>query len=294
METFKKILKKLLFPHAVIIALLAVASVVLLVFSFIRWGSESVPSYISYVVSAYTMTVICVRIPDIVKFVKRITEEDKYISRLVNDAHLRVKLSLYGSLLLNAAYAVFQFGLGLFHGSFWFHSLAIYYLLLVVMRFFLLRDVRSFTPGEDMASELRRYRFCGIILMIMNVALVAIVFFMTYFNRGFEHHFITTIAMAAYTFTALTVAIVNMVKYRRYHSPVFSASKAINFAAALVSMLTLETAMLNAFGDESIEAYRRLMTGLTGLAVCLFVLGLAIFMVVKANRELKKLEINRS
>ncbi|MBO5415943.1 MAG: hypothetical protein J6A83_04870 [Clostridia bacterium] len=288
METFKKISKKLLFPHIAIVILLVPISAVLLVLAFLKFGSEHPFSYVAYVVSAYTLTVVCMYIPRLIKAIKRIKEENKYVMRLSADARLRVKLSLYGSLIMNTAYAFFQFGLGLYHGSFWFHSLALYYLLLVIMRFFLLRDVRGMTQGDNIRSELKRYRFCGVILLTMTLALVSMVFFITYFNRGVEHHYITTIALAAYTFASMTMAIVNVVKYRKYNSPLFSASKAINLAAATVSMLTLETAMLAAFGGEEVEQMRGLMTLLTGVGVCLFVVAIAISMICKATRELKK------
>ena len=246
-------------------------------------------------VAFYTLSVWCVKIPLIVKWVKELRQNNRLLNRITTDAQLRVKLSLYGSVAFNLAYAAFQFGLGLFHGSFWFYSIAVYYLLLVVMRVFLLRDVRRSTAGEDVVSELKRYRFCGIILLAMTQALISMVFFITYFGRGITHHFITTIALAAFTFTSLTVAIVNVVRYRRYNSPLFSASKAISFAAALVSMLTLETAMLSAFASaDNTPYFRTLMTGLTGTAVCLVIIVMAIFMIVKATKELNKQRNNNS
>ena len=78
-----------------------------------------------------------------------------------------------------------------------------------------------------------------------------IVFFMLYWNRTFSHHMITAIAMAAYTFTAFTVAIVNVIKYRKYNSPVFLASKVISFASACVSMLTLTSTLLTTFDERA-------------------------------------------
>lgn len=110
----------------------------------------------------------------------------------------------------------------------------------------------------------------------MNLALSVIVGYIVWQGRSFRHRKITTIAMAAYTFTALTLAIVNTVKYRKYQSPVLSASKAISLAAASVSMLTLEAGMITVFGGDGDFQFRTYMTGATGAAVCLFVLGLAI------------------
>ena len=96
--------------------------------------------------------------------------------------------------------------------------------------------------------------------------------------------------MAAYTFTAFTMAIVNMVKYRRYKSPVYSAAKAVSFASAMVSMLTLETAMLTAFSETGQENFRQWMTGCSGAAVTLTIFILAVFMIVKSSKELKLLK----
>ncbi|MBQ9783002.1 MAG: hypothetical protein IJW44_00600 [Clostridia bacterium] len=288
METLKKLLKHLIYPHIAIILLLIPVCATLLTFSFLRFESDSVFSIVSYVISAYTLTVLCLKTPYLIRFFKRFKENNRYMNRWATDAHLRVKLSLYVSLAMNTAYALLQFGMGLWHHSFWFHSLAIYYLLLVIMRFFLLRDVRGAIPGENRRSELHRYRFCGILLLLMNLALISMVFFITYFGRGVTHHAITTIALAAYTFGAMTLAIVNLIKYRRYQSPLYSAAKVIQLAAASVSMLTLETAMFSAFGGETSAQTRHLMTLLTGIGVCLFVMALAIYMIIHSTKELKK------
>ena len=82
----------------------------------------------------------------------------------------------------------------------------------------------------------------------MNLAHSLIVFFMVYWNRTFYHHMIITIALVGYTFFTFTFAIVNLVRYRKYKSPVYSSAKIISLIAGAVSMLTLETAMLTTFG----------------------------------------------
>jgi len=142
----------------------------------------------------------------------------------------------------------------------------------------------------DLFMEHLLYRFCGVLLLLMNLALSVIVTYIVWQNRGFVHHPITTIAMAAYTFFSLTKAIINIVKYRRYRRPVFSASKAVSLAAASVSMLTLETAMLSAFGETNDAAFRQIMTGATGAAVCIFILLLAIGMIQSSTKEIKKIK----
>ena len=162
------------------------------------------------------------------------------------------------------------------------------------MRFFLLRSTSRHQPGEDLSDELRRYRACGIVLLCMNLALALIIFFMVYWNRTFVHHEITTIALAAYTFTSLTVAIVNTIKYRKQNSPVLSASKMISLASACVSMLTLESTMLTTFGDGTMAlTERRLLLGLSGSAISAFIIVLAIYMIVQGSKKITLLKAKK-
>ena len=286
---WKKLGKNLLFPHTAIMLILLPISTSLLVFSMIFLGTESVISYISYALAAYTLTVWCFRIPRIIAFMQRFKKESKYARRWLEDAHLRLKVSLYCSLLWNIVYAIFQLGLGFYHKTFWFCSLSAYYICLAVMRFFLVRHTKRYAPGEKLRAELNRARTCGWIFLVMNIALSLIVFFMLYWNRTFQHNMITAIAMAAYTFTAFTVAIVNIVKQKRNNSPVVFASKAINLAAACVSMLTLTSTLLTTFGNDTMDASaKKLMLGCVGFAVSGVVLSMAIYMIVQNTNDLKK------
>ena len=253
-------------------------------------GTESVVAIISYVIAAYTLTIWCVKIPDIIKFVKNFKNENKYLQIWRSDARLRVIISLYGSFAFNAVYAIFQLWLGFYHGTFWYLSLAAYYIFLAVMRFLLVNYTRTHSPGENMREELIKYRNCGIVFLFMNLALSLIVFFMVYWNRTFVHHQITSIAMAAYTFTAFTMAIINIIKYRKYNSPVYSASKSISLAAASVSMMTLTSTLLTAFGDGTMtETDNKVMLALVGAAVMVFVILMAIYMIVESTKKMKLL-----
>ena len=288
---WKKIGKALLFPHIAIMIILVPVATVLLVGSMVFVGTESVIAYISYVLAAYTLTVWCFKIPYLIKFFKTFKNENKYARRWQDDTRLRVNMSLYGSLAWNALYGILQLWLGFYHHTFWFYSLGAYYICLGVMRFFLVRHTTRYAPGERMQSELKKYRACGIVFLVMNLALALIIFFMVYWNRTFEHHMITAIAMAAYTFTALTTAIVNVIKYRKYNSPVFSASKAISLAAALVSMLTLESTMLTTFGDGTMTVMaQKWMLGATGGAISVLIVATAIYMIVTGTKKLKQLK----
>jgi hypothetical protein len=80
--------------------------------------------------------------------------------------------------------------------------------------------------------------------------------------------------------------VINVIRFRRHGSPIHSAAKVISLTAALVSMLSLETAMLAQFGGDDSE-FRMIMTSISGGMVCTFVLAMAIYMIVRSTRYLK-------
>ena len=85
-------------------------------------------------------------------------------------------------------------------------------------------------------------------------------------------------------------AMINVVKYRKYNSPVMSAAKALHFVAALVSMLALETAMLTQFGSSGTAGFRKAMTGCTGGVICALISGLSVCMIRRATKQIRKME----
>lgn len=272
---------------AIMLFLLPV-SVILLVHSMVFVGTESVIAYISYVVSAYTLTVWCVRIPEVISFFKAFKTKNSFVIKWTTDVQFRIILSLYGSVLWNLIYSVFQLVLGLYHSTFWYISLSAYYFLLGLIRLYLFKYTRKYKAGEEMILEYKNYRFCGIVFLLMNLALTLMIFFMVYWGRTFIHHQITAIAMAAYTFTAFTIAIVNVIKYRKYNSPIFSATKIVSLAAASVSMLTLESTMFTAFGDGSLSLLgQKIMLGVSGGFISVFIIVLSVYMIKKGNKMIK-------
>ena len=120
---------------------------------------------------------------------------------------------------------------GLRQRSVWFVTLAVYYLFLAVMRFSLVRCTRR--AGADLPGEYRRYRFCGVLLVLMNAALAGVVVLVLHRGGGFRYSGFMIYAMAAYAFYATIAGVVNLVRYRRYNSPVLTASRAVSLAAAL-------------------------------------------------------------
>lgn len=286
---WKKLGRCLLYPHlAIIICLLPIATTCL-IFALIYLPPESVLAILAYLLSFYVLLVICFRMPRIIKFFQNWKRDNKYLQKWFADVHLRMNVSLYGALIWNVVFALFQLGLGFYFKSFWFCAMFAYYVLLGVMRFFLVKHTRVYQANEEVRTETKRYLLCGWLLLIMNLALAVVVTFLIIWDQMFKHHMITTIAMATFTFLTFTFAIVDLVRYRKYQSPVYSAAKTINLIAGCVSMLTLETAMLTTFGTADNPLFHQIILAATGVAVIGFALTMAVMMIVKGSRQLKKI-----
>lgn len=290
---WKRIGNALLFPPAAVLIVLTPIAAAALVYSMLRLEETSPVRIGSYVLAFYTRVVACAQIPNIVRSVGRIKKENKYIRIWTDDPRLRMNVTVSGSVLWNGVYVALQLGLGIYHRSAWFYSLAAYYVTLAIMRLSLVWYTMRHKPGEQMQQELVRYRACGWVFLLMNLALSGMMFYRIYENRFVQHYEITTIAMATYTFAMLTVAIVNVVRYRKYNSPVLSSAKAISLAAACVSMLTLESTMLASFNKGTLSQKTiRIFLALSGGAVSAFIVGMTVYMIVQASRKLKSLEVS--
>ncbi len=286
MEKWITIGKALLFPHIAVLWILLPAATGLLVYGMVVLGQLHPISIAAYVLAFYTLVIWFCRIPGILRFWKNLKNENPYVQFWLRDARLRMNVSLYTGYVWNGIYAGFHLWLGIYHGSFWYGSLALYYFLLAWMRYTLSKHARHFAPGEDLAGERKRYRACGIVLLFMNLALALMVFFMIYWGRTFRHHQITAIAMAAGTFTSFSLATRDVIKYRGTASPVISAAKSISLVSACVSMLTLESTMLTAFGNGTMDLRsQRIFLGATGGTISALIISMAVYMITRANRQ---------
>ncbi len=97
--------------------------------------------------------------------------------------------------------------------------------------------------------------------------------------------------MAFYSFYAMILAVYNLVKNRKHERLMYGAARIASFTAAMVSMLSLEIAMMARFGAEDF-VQRRLMTIWTGLSVFLIVIYMAIMMIVRGTRGITLTEEN--
>lgn len=302
MTQLKQILKRIFFLPPLPTVLISIPSFALVIF-MLATENEGALAYVSYIMSAYALVITCTSISRVNRFVKSVRagigkhplvekmSNTPLGARFLEDVRFRTEISLYMGFFINLLYIVMKMASGIYYHSVWFISVAVYYILLAFMRFLLFRRGKVGTTGNYLEAELKRYRMCGILLLIMNQALAGIVVFMVHQNKSYDYPGYLIYAMAAYSFYCVILASINIVKFRRHGSPVLSAAKVISLVSAMVSILSLETAMVTRFGDKDDFVFRQVMTGATGGGVCTLVLGIAVFMIVKSSLHLKRINI---
>lgn len=291
MKNWKTVFKRLLILPLWLIGLMVIVSAAALTFVFVNNLAAFPLAYAVYVFSFYTLTVLCIAcfhtIPVCYRRIKGRLYENKYANRYLTDAVYKTHVSLYISLGINLLYAATNAVSAVVYQTHWFAIFAIYYGIMAVMRFLLVRYVGKKHIGENRVGELKRARSCAYILMTVNITLSGVVLMMIYYDRGFEYQGYLIYVMAVYTFYATAAAVRDVVKYRRYRSPVMSMSKIIKLASSLFSMLFLETAMFSQFGQETPYEMKQIMIMATGAGICAIVVGMSVYMIDRSSREIR-------
>lgn len=291
---WKKLGKKLIFPPIWAMMLLSVMCGTALIAIFVKGFEKSLIAYVVYVLSFYTLSVVCVFFgivfPRQYKQLKQKIYGNPIGNRYMTDMAFRNHVSLYTSLVINLIYVGINILSFVLYSSMWFVVLGVYYSILAVMRFILLRYINIIGVGNNRLGELKRTILCSLILLTLNFVLTGAVLMILYQNKGFDYQGVLIYVMAAFTFYITTHAIINLIKYRRYNSPVMIMTKVIALSSALVSMLALETAMFSQFGNQMKPEYQRLMVALTGAGVSIIVVTMSIYIIVKSVKEIRNIK----
>ncbi len=286
------VLRKLLRPTKRVLIFLPPISFAALILIFATQNTRSAPAYIIYCMSAYSLTIWLAGFPILTKRIKsailgsRVIQKaasSEITGRYLNDVAFRGSVSIYQGMTVNFLYVVFRIIAGIRYASVWFSSMAVYYLVLGGLRGYLIICYRHRSPE----LESRCYRTTAWLLFLLNIPMGGMILLMVRTNSGFSYPGSIIYLSALYTFYAMTVSSINLVKFRRLGSPILSAAKVLNFIAAMMSVLGLQTAMISRFSENG-ESFRKMMNTITGGFVYGTVIVIAIYMLLHSRTLRKK------
>ena len=211
------------------------------------------------------------------------------VNILIADNRLRASLTAVPGMGISLIYAAFNGVVGVTASSAWYGSLSAYYLLLCIMRLLSVsyaKQIYSKKGQEENLEqrELKVYRRCGAMLAFLSIPLGGAVIMLVLGDGGVSYPGLMIYAVATYTFYRLTMSIINMVKARKEKSLLLKTLRNISYSDALVSLLSLQSALLAAFGQGARE-FAATMNALTGAGVCLMIVVLGVCMVHDAKRR---------
>ena len=251
-------------------------------------GKNSMPAYMIYCMSAYCLTIWILPLPRLFRkakanMMRRLTGA-VFAGKYIGDLAFRGSVSIYQGMIVNFFYVVFRILIGIRYASVWFLTIAIYYLLLGIMRLSLILSYRN----RSVKAELRCYRRTAWLLFLLNIPMGGMIVLMVLTDSGFSYPGYVIYLSALYTFYTIILAIAHLVEFRKLGSPILSAAKVLNFVAALMSLLGLQTAMISQFSTEG-EAFRRMMNAITGGGVWFSVILIAVYMLLH-SRKMKEVK----
>jgi len=194
----------------------------------------------------------------------------------------------YLSLAFNFVYAIGNGVIGFLTHSWWFITVGAYYVVLTVTRYSVLQIKRK--AKEEYDAERFSRRITGILLVALSFCIMGVNILSVVEERGTIFHEILMIAIATYTFTKITIAIIGMVKAKHSPSPAFKTLRNISLADACVSVYTMQRSMLVSFpGMEAVGI--SIFNILTGTAVWIIVLLLGINLIGGKYTDMAKSKI---
>lgn len=270
---------KILFPNKILSFFIFNGGFGLLIYVFSMHLEETPLAYISYILSFYALVIFCIWFYKTCKFQNNKLKKSK-IYVLYQENFLKVTtISMLFSFLIHFIYGIFELMIGIFYESSWFITLAIYYLLLCFMKLSLMKDMKKEEKGYLKLKQ------TGKRLLFLNFIFIGIIILIIKQDQVINYHGFSIYLVALYDFYLIIQAFINVIKYRKKNSPILIASKCINFTVAMISMVSLEVAMVCQFGQND-SNFKFLMTSLMGLGISFINFFMGVYMIRYAKKNM--------
>lgn len=278
-----KILKKIFEPNKLIGLILFNLGVILLIYTFTNHLENTWISYIAYILSTYALIIFLIWFYKASKNFNYYIKQSKTYRIYNNNIKTFTKLTMIFSFSINLLLGLIKLILGIYYKSEWFITFAVYYIILSLMKLSLILSIRKEDFGTNLQKEYEKLKHTGIILLLLDLILFGIIILIIKQNQiiSYPGHLIYLVAM--YDFYLIISAFINVIKYRKNNSPILTSSKCINLTVAMISIISLEIAMIYKFGSNDND-FKLIMTSITGLGVCLINSLMSLYMIIKSKK----------
>jgi hypothetical protein len=253
---------------------------------------------LSAITFAYSVYFIVRWVPSIKSKIMNMIDANRFTHTLRKDFGFRTVIFAIGSFCMSIAFGFFNGYMGIAYASIFNGALAMYYIVLALVRGGVLVHHGKGAKKDDTYHEkddekrAKIYRNIGILILVLSIALSGIIAQMIFDDRHFSYPGWTVFAFAAYACFKITMSIINLFKARKHDDMTVKAIRNINLTDAMVSILALQTALLHTFGEAGIDV--SLYNTLTGCAVSVGTYAIGIIMIVGGVKTLKLLKLEKN
>lgn len=209
-----------------------------------------------------------------------------FISFFLENANL---INNFG-VLFNVFFAVFNLMMGIVYDSLWYITVGLYYLMVFIIRFQLIKKEMRAANITDCKQkvrfEYRVYRNTALLLILLCAFSAAVVVKNFSLQKNHAGGVFQILTACAYTLYRIVVCVINLYDLRRQKHPIPKAAGAVNFSVAAVSLIALQNSVLSYF-EDTVTLAKYLNTALS-IFVFLSVITLSVLMIKKSYYKLKK------
>lgn len=206
----------------------------------------------------------------------------KYVMELAYDKIRRTRTFLSVGMAVNCIFSIYNLANGFLCRSSWLIAVGVYYLVLNIMKAFAVKQISLISQTQDDIEKQKnksekQIQNCGKMLLILGIAMSGMCVQVVLNQESYVYPGHLIYLSAAYTFSCLASSVKKFFPAEKGIFPELFLAKMISISQSLMSVFTLQTALLTRFGKDMECAV--VLNAATGGVVCMAVMGIAVFMI---------------
>ena len=170
-------------------------------------------------------------------------------------------------------YALFKLILGAYERSLWITSFGVYYLMVSIIRYNIIRK-RNVSSHD--------FRKTGWLFLILNLCVSILIILVLYLNVRVEYPSFTIYIIAAWAFLSMFMSLRDIILDVDGGDLLFVRMRNIRFSVSLVSLFSLQCAVFSRIDHPS--GFEFMMNSILGFAIVLLIFALALSMLCRKDR----------
>lgn len=191
-------------------------------------------------------------------------------------------VSLALSMELNLLFSVYYLYVAVRYRSQWFAFVGFFYIALTIARFILLREFCF--EVTSLKSQYKRYIAAGYFMFFMMICLFLMTLMVVSENYVVEYPGHSIYIAAVFSLYLIVSAVKGYNKYKKYRSPLLSGNQMISISAALLGILSLQTAFLPMYSHYPDDIHKTNM--FTGIVIFVIMITMSLYMIFHGSKVL--------